>query len=674
MKKSLLSLICLSAFGAAAAMAAPLSLQKNQNARRLSATNASECFVNNKSFSKNVLNEGPRKTDSDLWMNWGYCGAPYNAFSLNEGVIKGAIMITKEVATQYAGAEMTSIQVPNPTNQKFQNPLAGNEVTVWVSEDLDGEPICSGKGVFGSAGFEYASIDLDNAYTLTADKAVYVGYTFDNPNPANYNNGLYSLVTDYSYPDSKHSAYLYSKFEGFDEEGYMVFGKEAKWDAVGDSFGNICLTVTLRGDMLPVDQAVFADYLLPSIVKPNTPFDFVFITANEGANKISDIDVTFNLEGQEPQVRNVKLNYGPLSYNESSLDTISFDCTRLGNNLPYTISVSAVNGKAIEDGDKIERYLLCIEKGFDRNVVVEEATGTWCGWCVVGYAGMEYMKENYSGKGFIGIALHNNDAMGVLQEDKCYEPFLQYVSGFPSAFMDRNWGYDIYPSPENLEYEFTEMSANPAFAKIDAELIAEEGSKDVTLITRTMFAEGEENANYGVAYTVVEDNVGPYVQSNYAAGSPEDYYGFEKEAEAVPLMFNDVARQCSHPLPFENSLPSTTEANTPYEFTTDIKLTGVSNLENYRIVAMVIDNTTGYILNACEVSPKNPSGVEAVNNAADFRAFGGKGTLSISNEVSANVYSTDGRIVAKNVNGCIMLPAGMYIVTSGNKSAKVIVR
>ena len=42
---------------------------------------------------------------------------------------------------------------------------------------------------------------------------------------------------------------------------------------------------------------------------------------------------------------------------------------------------------------------------YDRVTVVEEGTGTWCGWCVRGIVALEYMRENYPDK-FIGIGVH----------------------------------------------------------------------------------------------------------------------------------------------------------------------------------------------------------------------------------------------------------------------------
>ncbi|MBD5357799.1 MAG: Omp28-related outer membrane protein [Bacteroides sp.] len=675
MKRTLLSLYCVSLFGASVAMAMPLSLQKVENANRLPELNSANCFYNEKVYSNTLSQQTPSKAPSGLWMNWGYCGSPYNAFQMPEGTLKGAIMVTKEIATQWEGAEISAVQVANPTNQSYSNPLAGEEVTVWVSETLDGEPVCTGTGVLGENGFEYSSIDLTTPYILEANKPVYIGYTLEVPNPSGYRNGLFTLVTDYSYPPNDHTAYVYSK-ANFNKDGEMVTEATASWKSFGQYMGSLCLTATISGDMLPQNQADLVQYSIPSVIKPDTDFEFMFISQNYGANKVSDIDVTLSIEGEEPQVKHVILEYGPLEYNGQSLDAVSFTCSRVGNNIPYSIYISSVNGEPVEESTKIKGYFLCIENGFKRNVVVEEATGTWCGWCVRGYVGMEYMKENYSDKGFIGIALHSGDAMEVLDPGAYSDYYYQVASGgFPNSFMNRNWNYSIDPDPNNLEEEFLYMVELPAYAQINAELTANDADgKNVTLKTKTSFAADEETANYGIAYTVVEDNVGPYVQTNYyAGGAYGEFYGYEKMGSSVPLTYNDVARNCSHPVPFDNSVPTTITGNTEYEYSMDIELTGVKDLNNYRVVAMVIDNTTGEILNACEVAPEESGVEEILNNASELRVIGAKGMLTINGGV-ANVYAADGRMVAANVNGNVTLPAGLYIVANGNKTVKVVVR
>lgn len=674
--KSLLSLLCLTVLGGASVMATPFSLQNGKLQKKSHrVVEGAQCMVNNKAASNAVLRKAPSKA-SELKMDWGYSDTPWNAYPMGySGVIKQAIMMTGELATKFAGAEVLSVQIANPTDYNYGNPLEGQEFTVWISKSLDGEPVCSSTGVFGSEGFEYVSATLESPYTIEADTPIYIGCTFENPDPANYEDGLFTLMTDGLYPENEHTAYLYSPFEGVDSQGYLQFGDKYEWKAVGDIFSNICISATITGDMLPQNAVDLYEYLIPSVVKPNIDSDFVFIALNKGANDVSDLDFTFKVEGQEPQVSHVALEDGPLAYNEYGLAMVSFSCSKIGKDIPYEIQLSAVNGIPVEDGYKISGNLLCIEEGFDRNVVFEEATGTWCGWCVVGYAGMEYMKKEYSDKGFIGIAMHEGDDMAVLDPGQAYSSFLDYISGFPSSFMDRNFGSDIYPSPDDLESEFLDMVSNPSFVKIEADIIAEESQKDIKLVTKSTFSLEDDDADYGIAYTVVEDGVGPYPQHNYASGTGEDYYGFEDEKSIVLLTFNDVARNCSHPLPFDDSLPSKIEANTTYEYAMDISLSDVSDLSKYRVVAMVIDRKTGRIQNACEVSPDKGSGVNAFDEArSSFRVIGGKGVIGISNEIKANIFTSNGSIVAKGVNGNIQLPAGMYIVTSDNKSAKVIVR
>ena len=67
--------------------------------------------------------------------------------------------------------------------------------------------------------------------------------------------------------------------------------------------------------------------------------------------------------------------------------------------------------------------------------LIEEYTGTWCGWCIRGFVGMELMRETF-GDDFIGIAYHNGDAMQITTN------YPNNVTGFPSAFLERNYSID----------------------------------------------------------------------------------------------------------------------------------------------------------------------------------------------------------------------------------------
>lgn len=623
--------------------------------------------VNQTNLNANKPAKAPTDAESDLFINWGYCNNPYNAYPFPAGELKGAIKMTSDVTTDFAGAQITEIMVGNPTKQDYTNPI--KTATVWISESLNGEPIVSTSGKLGSKAFEWSSINLETPYTIEAGKEIYIGYTITVPK----GNDIYGLITDNYKPQNNESAYVYSTFEGVDNRGNLKFGDNYSWQAVGEYFGNLSIQAKVIGDQLPTNMAVIPQAVVPSATTANTPFNVKLYAVNIAANAVKDIDVTFEVAGEDAQVKNIKLQKA-IYYGEASEEKAQFVCEQIGT-LDYKLYISAVNGEPCDTGYALTGNILSLESGFKRNLVFEEGTGTWCGWCVVGYAGMEYMKETYGDKGFIGIAVHQGDAMASLDQGGAYASFGQYFASFPSAFLNRDWSADIYPNPYVLEEEYEAMINVPAIVEISAEISGESiDSRDIKLKTKTQFCTDSDNVNYGIAYAVVEDNVGPYPQQNNASGQNKDFFGFEKKGKVVPLTFNDVARNCSHPEAFKGSIPTEVKVGETYEYTMDINLSDVKDLENYRVIAMVIDNKTGQIQNACQAT-NILSGVESViGNESSFVANGGKGWICVSCDTPANIYNASGRMVAEGVeSGVINVPAGVYIVNANGKSVKVLV-
>lgn len=58
--------------------------------------------------------------------------------------------------------------------------------------------------------------------------------------------------------------------------------------------------------------------------------------------------------------------------------------------------------------------------------VIEEFTGTWCGWCPVGFVGLQSIHDTYGDK-VVLIAVHDSDPMTISD----YNPILNQVSSFP---------------------------------------------------------------------------------------------------------------------------------------------------------------------------------------------------------------------------------------------------
>lgn len=237
---------------------------------------------------------------------------------------------------------------------------------------------------------------------------------------------------------------------------------------------------------------------------------------------------------------------------------------------------------------------------FPRRIVMEEATGTWCGWCPSGMMTIEQMKKKYPDN-FIAIAIHNDYEM---QVGNSYNPFLDMVESYPSAYINRKdwidpWPFDIEDMKDKGEAKVTTQARCLS-------------AKEVEVESETVFGFSDsETAEYRLAYVVTEDNVGPYMQYNAysnptAEDNPDDPMNWWVHQDSpVTMTFNDVAREIFDYNGVEGLLPRVVTEGETYK--TKYTLTvpdNVKELSNVRIVTLLLDTRTGEILNAdlCSIS------------------------------------------------------------------------
>lgn len=237
---------------------------------------------------------------------------------------------------------------------------------------------------------------------------------------------------------------------------------------------------------------------------------------------------------------------------------------------------------------------------FPRRIVMEEATGTWCGWCPSGMMTIEQMNKKYPDN-FIAIAIHNDYEM---QVGNSYNPFLDMVESYPSAYINRKdwidpWPFDIEDMKDKGEAKVTTQARCLS-------------AKEVEVESETVFGFSDsETAEYRLAYVVTEDNVGPYMQYNAysnptAEDNPDDPMNWWVHQDSpVTMTFNDVAREIFDYNGVEGLLPRVVTEGETYK--TKYTLTvpdNVKDLSNVRIVTLILDTRTGEILNAdlCSIS------------------------------------------------------------------------
>ncbi len=311
---------------------------------------------------------------------------------------------------------------------------------------------------------------------------------------------------------------------------------------------------------------------------------------NLGMNDITSFDLTYEYAGGTPVLESVN------SINLSSLDiyeyTFTAPITLLSGSNPLKVTVSNVNLGG-QDGDASDDFKEIVVDpvipGTGKIVVAEEATGTWCPWCVRGTTFMEYMDEKYEGY-WAGIAVHNNDPM----TNTVYDAGIgTKIQGYPSALVDRLPAID----PSGVEEDFLTQIVKQPKAVITNGASFNSGTRELEVSLTYSFS-SNISGNWKVACALSEDGVtgtsSGYAQSNaYAGGSNGEMGGYELLPNPVPasqMVYNGVARMIAPSFSGDGTLlPSSLNAGD--EFTVCFTFTLPANWDesNMHIIGMLID-------------------------------------------------------------------------------------
>jgi hypothetical protein len=322
-----------------------------------------------------------------------------------------------------------------------------------------------------------------------------------------------------------------------------------------------------------------------------------------------------------------------------------------------------------------------------KKVIIEEGTGTWCGWCPRGAIAMEAMYTAHPND-FIGIAVHNNDPMTVAAYDNGAN-----FSGFPGCNVDRAM-LDQGVSETAFESYYQERIglAVPAAISVVANGAGSSVTIDVTATFYTVFAA----ANYRIGGIIVEDNVkgtaAGYNQTNYyannAAGAMGGYESLPDPVPAADMVYDHVGRALLGGVysGSAGSVPTTiTDGQTiTKSFTYTVPAT--SNKANMKAVAILIDQTTGEIVNANDVA-LSASGISELT-AEELSVYPNPASDLVNVSFDANnadysvaLMDLQGRVVSSkeltNANGAqevsfatSNIAKGSYIVVVSSNGAK----
>lgn len=283
----------------------------------------------------------------------------------------------------------------------------------------------------------------------------------------------------------------------------------------------------------------------------------------------------------------------PLSFSDASVKTRDIKVT-----------ISKVND--LDDDNPADNSFTVqnsiVSQFVSKKVVIEEGTGTWCGWCPRGMVALKNVNETYPNDQ-ISIAIHNNDPMAYGE----YNGGLAFT-GYPRMHVDREIkNVDINP-PSVLNYVSTRRAiAAPAILSGDFSI----SGSQLTANANAKFYINNPNANYKMAAVVLEDNVkgtaSNYGQTNYYTNNSNgEMGGYESLPSPVPasqMVYDHVARALLGGYNGQNNSVNTqiTDGSTS-NYTFNYTIPAEYNKNELNVVLLLIDATDGTIITAGKLS------------------------------------------------------------------------
>lgn len=409
---------------------------------------------------------------------------------------------------------------------------------------------------------------------------------------------------------------------------------------VGQSNFQLCFYIT--GNLYNVDYWYIDDIMVynplaldAKLVSVNLPNylatgSTTYLTGkvtNIGTTPITSFDIVYTIDGGAPQLQ-------PITGLNMQLGDV-YDFTHnipivLNNTGSYAIVTTVENVNAGTDLDpsnnSLTNYVGIVPYIPQKKVFCEEATGTWCGWCVRGICFMDYMAETYP-ETWIGVAVHNGDPMVNTAYDNAIPSIIPNFPGYPSGTIDRSGG-DFY-DPSDFEAGYLQRINAISPATIDIENFGWDPlTRQVTFDLQSDFVV-DVNNELRFCAVIAEDSLygtgSDWDQANYYSGGGNGpMCGFENLSDPIPaadMHYDHVAREIlDSPYGTQGSLPATIPAGSTQSYTYTYTIPQTWNYDKLHFIGLLIDMGTGEVLNANNVI-SSYVGVEERNNRFSFSVY-----------------------------------------------------
>lgn len=401
-------------------------------------------------------------------------------------------------------------------------------------------------------------------------------------------------------------------------------------------------------------------------------------------------DISLEMKAPSFLVRDRELIFNGFVVNSSASDMDSFTLSLEldGEHLEKKFDSPVKSGERVavewptgyRTGEKgVKSYILRVAAGdseientgtfrvVDHKVLAEEATGTWCGYCVRGIVAIREAKEKFPDS-YLAIAIHSND---VMETENYAVRDVMSASGLPACIINRK--HSIDPNPELMEVTVEKALKEEVRGALDVTLVPGDDNT-FTYSADVCFPSFFSGADYRLTAFVYENDVyhpddrENYSQNNAYSGGTEVMGGFEKLRNPVPasqMRYNEVARLAVLPVKGEpGSIPSAMKQNEVHTYSSSFALpSNVDYVGNSHLLVVLLDARSGEVLNA-ESVPLTGGSTTVKAVAADARpAVCVSGRIITAAGSDLSVYTPAGALVATSADGEAEAPgAGIYVV------------
>ncbi|MDE5878237.1 MAG: hypothetical protein K2H47_12180 [Muribaculaceae bacterium] len=331
----------------------------------------------------------------------------------------------------------------------------------------------------------------------------------------------------------------------------------------------------------------------------NVKFSVFGSMFNCGAEIAEGSELIIRAEGKDSAV-------WPVTYSVKTGETLDFD-------IPFEAPDNATTEYEVvlstPDGNEHQVIKSDVTRsGFARNLLVDEGTGIWCNNCPEGVLEIARLEQQYPGQ-MIAVCTHTNDILA----NEEYWSHLNFYA-IPYYLLNRKKS-----TAGGDTKKFADSLNDPTIASIKVSEGPTGDWEHVTATVEVMFDRDiDEPERYGVGYVLTSpyyrpDGNGRWMQQNICSlGVYEQYYFLPSVIPAELSFYKHVSLSASHAFdPVEvvwDGNPAVVPAYTPgyvtldfgelFTYPTDESVDPATIPDNVSLVAYVMDNTDGTVLNA----------------------------------------------------------------------------